>query len=312
MAQQAGGGLFGRLRAGLGRAREGLFSRIQEAVGGGRRLDAATLEELEGILLSADVGAAETERLIDALREDVRRQRLRPEEVAPRLCALVAADLAGATRPLRRADPGPTVVLLVGVNGNGKTTTTAKLAHTLREQGRSTLLAAADTFRAAAAEQLGVWAERVGVDMVRHAAGGDPSAVIFDAVSAAAARGLDTVLCDTAGRLHNKANLMAELQKMVRVAGRACPGAPHEVLLVLDAATGQNGLVQARVFTEAVSVTGIVLTKLDLTARGGIVLAVHRELGLPILYAGVGEGLGDLRPFDPQAFAAAVLGTDPD
>jgi len=310
MGQEPGPGLFGRLRAGLGRARDGLFSSIQAVVGGRRTLDAATIEELEGVLLGADVGAAETERLIGALREAAERERLAPGDVAARLCALVATDLRDAVRPLQRASPAPTVVLMVGVNGNGKTTTTAKLAHALRAEGRTTLLAAADTFRAAAAEQLGVWAGRVGVDMVRHAAGGDPSAVIFDAVTAAQARGLDTVICDTAGRLHNKANLMAELQKMVRVAGRACPGAPHEVLLVLDASTGQNGLVQARVFTEAVAVTGLVLTKLDLTARGGIVLAVHRELGLPILYVGVGEGLGDLRPFDADAFAAAVLGVD--
>ncbi len=310
MAQEAAPGLFGRLRVGLGRARDGLFSRIQAVVGGRRALDAETIEELEGVLLGADMGAAETERLIGVLREAAATERLAPEEVPERLRELVAGDLRGAARPLRRAASGPTVVMMVGVNGSGKTTTAAKLAHLLRSEGATTLLAAADTFRAAAAEQLGVWAGRAGVDLVRHTAGGDPSAVIFDAVTAAQARGLDSVICDTAGRLHNKANLMAELQKMVRVAGRACPGAPHEVLLVLDASTGQNGLVQACVFTEAVRVTGLVLTKLDTTARGGIVLAVHRALALPILYVGVGEGLADLRPFDADAFATAVLGAD--
>ena len=222
----------------------------------------------------------------------------------------MAASLAGAARPLTLAPSPPTVVLMVGVNGTGKTTTAAKLAHRLKGDGRRVLLAAADTFRAAAAEQLGIWAQRAGVDLVRHDSGGDPAAVVFDAVSAARARGTDVVICDTAGRLHNKANLMAELQKMVRVAARACPGAPHEVLLVLDASTGQNALIQARVFTEAVSVTGLILTKLDTTARGGIVLAVRRELGLPILFIGVGEGLDDLRPFDPPDFAAAVLGEE--
>jgi fused signal recognition particle receptor len=301
---------MGRLRAGLARAREGLLGRIAAAVAGRRLLDAATLEELEGILLAADVGLAETERLVGRLREAAARERLRPEEVPERLRAEVAAALRGAARPLRLAPEPPTVVLIVGVNGTGKTTTVGKLAHRLRAEGRRVLLGAADTFRAAAAEQLQVWADRAGVDMVRHAPGGDPAAVVFDAISAGRARGADVVLCDTAGRLHNKAGLMAELQKMVRVAGRACPGAPHEVLLVLDASTGQNALAQARVFTEAASVTGLVLTKLDTTARGGIVLAVHRELGLPILYVGVGEGPEDLRPFDPEAFAAALLGPE--
>jgi len=302
-------GLLGRLRAGLGRAREGLFGRIAAAVGGRRTLDAATLEQLEGILLGADVGVPETERLIAQLREAAAREHLAPDGVAERLRAEVAAALAGAARPIRRAEAPPTVVFLVGVNGTGKTTTAAKLAHSLQAGGARVLLGAADTFRAAAAEQLEVWAGRAGVALVRHAAGGDPAAVVFDAIAAGRARAADFVLCDTAGRLHNKQNLMAELQKMVRVAGRACPGAPHEVLLVLDASTGQNGLAQARVFTAAVAVTGLVLTKLDTTARGGIVLAIWRELRLPILWVGVGEGLEDLRPFDAEAFAAALLGS---
>ena len=304
---EAGAGWFGRLRAGLGRAREGLLGRISEVVAGRATVDEATLEELEGVLLGADVGMAEVERLLARLREAAARGRLDAEGVVPLLREQMAADLSGAARPLRRAVQGPTVVFLVGVNGSGKTTTAAKLAHQLGAGGDRVLLAAADTFRAAAGEQLALWARRVGVDLVRHGHGGDPAAVVFDAVTAGVARDVAAVVCDTAGRLHNKAHLMAELQKMVRIAGRACPGAPHEVLLVLDATTGQNALTQARVFTEAVAVSGLVLTKLDTSARGGFVLAVHRDLGLPILYIGMGEGLDDLRPFDPDAFVAALL-----
>lgn len=303
-----GQGWMGRLRAGLGRAREGLRGAIAAATGGRRALDAEALGALEEALLGADVGLPDTEALIGALREAAARERLAPEAVPARLEAEVARLLGGAARPLRRAPEPPTVVMMVGVNGNGKTTTAAKLAHRLREDGSRVLLAAADTFRAAAADQLAVWASRAGVELVRHAVGGDPAAVVFDAVAAGRARRMDYVICDTAGRLQNKAGLMAELQKMIRVAGRSCPGAPHEVLLVLDAGTGRNGLVQARVFTEAAAVTGLVVTKLDTTARGGIVLSIHRELGLPVLFAGVGEGLDDLRPFDPREFAAALLG----
>lgn len=299
------------MRAGLTRARQGVVGRIAAAISGHRTIDAALLEEIEGVLLGADVGMPETERLIAHLREAARADGLAPDGVLPALEAEVARTLAPATRPLRQAEHAPTVILMVGVNGSGKTTSAGKLAHQLRSAGRSVLLGAGDTFRAAAAEQLGIWAERAGVDMVRHAAGGDPAAVIYDTVSAARARGLDTVICDTAGRLHNKANLMAELQKMVRVAGNACPGAPHEVLLVLDGSTGQNALAQARVFAASTQVTGVVVTKLDTSAKGGIVLAIWRELGLPIVLLGVGEGIDDLRPFDPWAYAAGLLGSDP-
>ncbi len=306
----SGSGWFGRLRVGLGRAREGLLGRISEVVGGRAAVDEETLEELEGVLLGADVGVAEVERLLQRLREAAARGRLQAQDVVPLLRRQMTEDLASAGRPLRRAPQGPTVVFLVGVNGSGKTTTAAKLAHHMGAEGNRVLLAAADTFRAAAAEQLALWAGRVGVDLVRHGHGGDPAAVVFDAVTAGVARGMDAVICDTAGRLHNKAHLMAELQKMVRIAGRACPGAPHEVLLVLDASTGQNALAQARVFTEAVAVTGLVLTKLDTSARGGFALAVHRDLGLPILYIGIGERVDDLRPFEPDAFSAALLEGD--
>lgn len=285
------------------------MGRIQSALRGGR-LDQAALDEIEAALLQADVGAAETERLMSRLRVLAREERVGTTEVAALLQRELAAELAAAGRALRRAEQPPTVVLLVGVNGSGKTTTAGKLAWRLRAAGDRVLLAAADTFRAAAAEQLEAWARRVGADLVRHASGGDPAAVVFDAVTAARARGADVVICDTAGRLHNKAHLMAELQKIVRVAGRACPGAPHETLLVLDAGTGQNALQQARVFTESVAVSGLVLAKLDTSARGGAVLAVHRALGLPVLFTGLGEGPDDLEPFDPPAFAAALLAAD--
>ena len=305
-------GLWSRMRAGLTRARQGVVGKIAAAISGHRSIDADLLEEIEGVLLGADVGMPETQRLIGVLREQARTAGLAPAGVLPALEAEVARTLAGAGRPLRRADAAPTVILMAGVNGSGKTTSVGKLAHALRGEGRTVLLGAGDTFRAAAAEQLGIWAERAGVDVVRHGAGGDPAAVIYDAVTAGRARGIDTVICDTAGRLHNKANLMAELQKMVRVAGNACPGAPHEVLLVIDGSTGQNALVQARIFAASAQVTGLVVTKLDTTAKGGIVLAVWGELGLPILFLGVGEGLDDLRPFDAAAYAAGLLGSDPD
>lgn len=297
---------FGRLRGGLQKAREGLLGRVQSALRSGR-LDAATLEEIEEALLQADVGAADTERLVARLRLLAREERVAPTRVTELLRRELTAELAHASRPLRLAETAPTVLMLVGVNGSGKTTTAARLAYLLKAQGQRVLLAAADTFRAAAAEQLAVWAQRADVDLVRHEAGGDPAAVVFDAIRAARARGHDVVICDTAGRLHNKAHLMAELQKIVRVAGTACPGAPHETLLVLDASTGQNAIQQARVFTEAAAVTGLVLAKLDTSAKGGAILPVWRAFGVPVLFAGLGEGIKDLQPFDATAFVAALL-----
>jgi fused signal recognition particle receptor len=304
-------GWLARLRGGLQKAREGLLGKVQQALRGGR-LDAASIEEIEAALLQADVGAEETDRLVAQLRELARRERAAPADVLDLLRRELAAELQGAQRGLQLLPPpGPSVILLVGVNGSGKTTTAAKLAHRLGREGHRVLLAAADTFRAAAAEQLAVWAERAGADLVRHSSGSDPGAVVFDAVQAARARGADVVVADTAGRLHNKANLMAELQKVVRVAGRACAGAPHETLLVLDASTGQNAIRQAQVFTEAVPVSGLVLAKLDTTAKGGTLIAVHRALGLPVLFTGIGEQLNDLEPFDPNAFVSALLGGEP-
>ncbi len=298
--------LLKRLSQAMSRTREELGGRLRELLGTGRRVDAAMLDELEEILLSADLGLDTTEKVIEALRQRIRGDADTPLEqlIEEELLAL----LHGASAELRQPAPGePRVVLVVGVNGSGKTTTAAKLAARGKAEGRSVLLVAADTFRAAAAEQLEVWAGRAGVDLVRAAAGADPAAVAFDGLSAALARGHDLVLVDTAGRLHNKKNLMLELDKITRVLSRKVPTAPHEVLLVLDGTTGQNALSQARIFTEATGVTGLVLTKLDGTARGGIALAIHQELGIPVRWIGVGEQLADLEPFDASLYARALF-----
>jgi len=298
--------LLKKLSQAMGRTREELGGRLRELLGTGRRVDAAMLEELEEILLSADLGLDTTDRVVEGLRGRIRNDAHTPLDqlIEEEILALLRREVP-APRP---TEPGrPEVVLVVGVNGSGKTTTVAKLAGRARAQGRKVLLVAADTFRAAAAEQLEVWAKRAQVDIVRAAQGADPAAVAFDGLSAACARGHDLVLVDTAGRLHNKKNLMLELDKVTRVLSRQVPTAPHEVLLVLDGTTGQNALSQARLFTEATGVTGLVLTKLDGTARGGIALAIHQELGIPVRWIGVGEGLEDLEPFDAELYARALF-----
>lgn len=298
------------LEEGLARTRQGFFARLGQLFRRGG-LDEETWEELEALLIQADVGVGTTEALLARLRERARQEGYRDgtalrKALAEEMCAV----LREAERPVPPPAPGtPYVILVVGVNGVGKTTTIAKLAHLHRRQGRSVLLAAADTFRAAAIEQLQVWGERAGVPVLAHRPGGDPAAVAHDAVAAALARGIDVVIVDTAGRLHTKHNLMEELRKVRRVIERQIPGAPQQVLLVLDATTGQNGLVQARVFTEAVQVTHLALAKLDGTARGGIAFAIVRELGLPIAYVGTGERLDDLVEFDAERFVAALLGS---
>lgn len=298
--------LAARLRERLERARLALGERLRAALAGGA--SPAAFEQLEEALILADVGARTAAQLVEELRAEARRRGAADEaELRALLKELVRRRLRDR-EPLRVAPGRLNVVVLVGVNGSGKTTTAARLARYLQREGYAPLLCAADTFRAAAAEQLEEWARRLGVEVVRQQPGADPAAVTFDALQAARARGRDAVLVDTAGRLHTRVNLMEELKKVVRVIARQEEGAPHEVLLCLDATTGQNGLQQARAFAEAVGVTGLVLTKLDSTARAGIVVAVSDELGLSVKFAGVGEGPDDLVPFDPDAFAAALVG----
>ena len=279
-----------------------------------RGLNAEDLENMERVLIEADFGVANTVELTQALEDEVRRGKLKTEaDLRNALEGRLAALLNGRADPgtIARADPGPTVVLMVGVNGTGKTTTAAKLARVLQREGRKVLLAAADTYRAGAIAQLQIWAGRLDIPCVAGEPGGDPASVVYSAIDAAGSRGLDTVIVDTAGRLHTQEGLMDELRKVVRVAGRRLPGAPHETLLVLDGTVGQNAVQQGRLFAQAVSPTGIVVTKLDGSARGGAVAALRRELDLPIRFLGVGEGVDDLEPFDPQRFAAHLLAEGP-
>jgi fused signal recognition particle receptor len=300
--------LLERLKSGVQKTRTGLVSALEDAIQGKKIIDADLLEELEFTLISADIGVGATEEILGRIRQRVERHQLHD---AAALRGLIREHLleilqASERAPARVAEP-PAVVLVVGVNGSGKTTTIGKLAQRFRNEGRSTLLCAADTFRAAAIEQLEIWGERTHTAVIRQNPGSDPSAVLFDALQAARARGIECVIVDTAGRLQTKENLMAELQKMSRTAKKVIPDAPHEVLLVLDATTGQNGLEQARKFTETSGVTGIVLTKLDGTAKGGIVVAIARELNLPIRYVGVGEKVEDLLPFDSEKFIESLF-----
>ncbi|HUB79801.1 MAG TPA: signal recognition particle-docking protein FtsY [Bryobacteraceae bacterium] len=300
--------LLEKLKSGVQKTRAGLVNALEDAIQGKKEIDADLLEELEATLLSADIGVRTTGEILDRIRQRVERHQLAD---AAELRGLIREQLleilaASERSPARVAEP-PAVVLVVGVNGSGKTTTIGKLAQRFRQENRSVLLCAADTFRAAAIEQLEVWGQRTGVQVVRQGPGSDPSAVLFDAVQSARSRKIDYVLVDTAGRLQTKENLMLELQKMSRTARKVIPDAPHEVLLVLDATTGQNGLEQARRFTETSGVTGIVLTKLDGTAKGGIVVAIARELNLPIRYVGVGEKVEDLLPFDAEKFIQSLF-----
>jgi fused signal recognition particle receptor len=294
---------------------DGLWARIKRIaltdVGALMRgLNADDLEKLERVLIEADFGVAATVELTQALEDEVRRGRLKTEaDLKQALQTRLAGLLDGTERPgeVARAPDGPTVILLIGVNGTGKTTTAAKLARRLQREGRTVLLAAADTYRAGAISQLQVWATRLGIPCVAGAPGGDPAAVAFDAIDAAVSRGVDTVIVDTAGRLHTQEGLMDELRKVVRVIARRLPGAPHETLLVLDGTVGQNAVQQGRLFSQAVTPTGIVVTKLDGSARGGAVTALRRELNLPIRFLGIGESLDALEPFDAQRFAEHLL-----
>ncbi|CAB1129089.1 signal recognition particle (docking protein) [Candidatus Hydrogenisulfobacillus filiaventi] len=304
-------GLWDRLREGLQKTRQSLGDRLRQVIQvHGRQWDDSLFDSLEEVLFEADVGVETVEELLQGLREDVRRNRPPTEEgVLNLLGRRMVAMLGESPDPWRLGGERPEVWLLVGVNGTGKTTTAGKMAFGLQARGARVILGAADTFRAAAVEQLQAWGRRAGVDVVAQGMGADPAAVAFDTVQAARARGADVALIDTAGRLHTKSNLMQELGKVVRVVQRDMPNAPHQSWLVLDATTGQNALAQARTFLEVVPVSGIVLTKLDGTAKGGVALAVRRELGIPVRWVGVGERPEDLMPFDPEAYVAAMLGT---
>lgn len=302
-----------RLKNSVVKTRTELSARVEQLLTGDRPVDPALLAQLEAALLSADIGVGTTKEVLASLRRQVTEQKLTGSAALKvELKNQLVSILAAAPVP-RNGDSGvsaaaaPRVIFVVGVNGTGKTTTIGKLANRLRAEGRSVMLCAADTFRAAAIEQLEVWAKRSGVELIKQKAGSDPAAVVFDGLTAARAKNVDAVIVDTAGRLHTKSNLMAELEKMKRTAAKLVPGAPHDVLLVMDATTGQNGLAQAREFTGHVGVTGIVLTKLDGTAKGGIVIAISRELGLPIRFVGTGEQIDDLVPFDAQTYVNSLF-----
>jgi fused signal recognition particle receptor len=300
--------LLDRLKAGIEKTRAGLVDRMEDLLAGRKEIDADLLEELEYTLITADIGPRTSSEILERLRERVDRKLVNDAGELKSLIRQHLLEVLEATdRPMPHVDEPPAVVMVVGVNGSGKTTTIGKLASRYKSEGRSVLLCAADTFRAAAIEQLEVWGQRTTTDVIRQKPGADPSAVLFDALQSAKARKVDYVVVDTAGRLHTKENLMAELEKMRRTSTRVVPGSPHEVLLVLDATTGQNGLEQARKFTETSGVTGIVLTKLDGTAKGGVVIAIARELNLPIRYIGVGEKVDDLLPFEPEEFIDSLF-----
>jgi len=298
-----------RMKEAVSRTRENLAERIEDVVSIGKEIDRSTLDDLEATLIGADLGITTTHEVLEKLRDKADRKQIKDVNELKRLLKeeLLAILTSTSSRPVTKVDGTPEVIIVVGVNGTGKTTTIGKLAQVFRAQGKTVLLCAADTFRAAAIEQLEIWGQRTGTEVIKTKAGGDPAAVLFDALQSATARKTDYVIVDTAGRLHTKQNLMLELEKMKRTAQRIVPGAPHETLLVLDATTGQNGLQQARQFTQSSGVTGIVLTKLDGTAKGGVVVAITRELGLPVRYVGVGEKAGDLLPFDPKEFVESLF-----
>jgi fused signal recognition particle receptor len=301
---------FSKLKESLTKTRNNFVDKVNQLVAVTRKIDEDLFEELEAIMLQADVGVAATSRLIAGLRSEAKRQGLNDASQLKGLLRSKMGEILGERVPLCINSQGPTVYLVVGVNGVGKTTTIGKLAYRFNKERKRVLLAAGDTFRAAAIEQLEVWSSRTGVDLVKHQAGSDPAAVVFDAIQAAVKRGVDLLIIDTAGRLHTKSNLMEELRKIRRIISREMPGAPHEVLLVLDATTGQNAIRQAELFRDATEVTGIVLAKLDGTAKGGIVLAIKEEIGIPVKLVGVGEGNEDLKDFSGEEFLAALFGEE--
>ena len=303
-------GFFNKIAEGLKKTRDSMMGKVDALLNSFTKIDEDFFDELEESLIMADVGAVTSARICENLRKKVREEGLSdPTAVKGALKEIIAQMLAGDEA--LNLSTKPSIILVIGVNGVGKTTTIGKLAHNLHEDGKKVLLAAADTFRAAAIDQLQIWADRAGVDLVKHGEGSDPAAVVFDAINAGKARGCDVVICDTAGRLHNKKNLMDELSKIARVIDREAPGSAKEVLLVLDATTGQNALNQAKLFQEAAGLTGIILTKLDGTARGGVVIGIKEELNIPIKYIGVGEQIDDLRPFDSKDFVEALFEDSP-
>ncbi|MCM1567572.1 MAG: signal recognition particle-docking protein FtsY [Dehalobacter sp. 4CP] len=300
-------GIFSRLKERLTKTREGFVGKVEQLFTGSGKIDEDLYEELEEILLQSDVGVNTTLKLVEMLRASVKEQKINDRSVLRNTLQEHITALLGEESPLSFAASKPTVYLVVGVNGVGKTTTIGKLAKNLQGQGKNVLLAAGDTFRAAAIEQLEVWGERSGTEVIKQSEGADPAAVAFDALHAARSRNADVLLIDTAGRLHNKVNLMKELTKIKKVVEREVPDAPHEVLLVLDATTGQNAIQQVKLFKEAVDITGIILTKLDGTAKGGVILGIRNEADIPVKLIGIGEGAEDLRPFEPREFARALF-----
>ncbi len=299
-------GFFERLKEGLLKTKNAIVGKIDSVFKMFRQVDEDLFEELEELLISADIGFNATEAILDELRDIVKDKSIKePEEVKDELYKILRKKI-GQYEPLR-LETKPSVILVIGVNGVGKTTSIGKIAAELKSRGKKVVVAAADTFRAAAAEQLTVWCERAGVDIIKQAAGADPASVVFDAINAVKSRKADVLLIDTAGRLHNKKNLMDELAKIDRVIGRELPGCSKETLLVLDATTGQNAVLQAKEFKTASNITGLVLTKLDGTAKGGIVIAIREELGIPVKFIGVGERIDDMKPFSPDEFASALF-----
>lgn len=302
-------GFFDRLKKGLAKTRETFTNKIEKLIIGYADIDDDLLDELEETLIMSDVGVKTTERLMADVRKGIKKKDINtPEDLKPFLAEKISEILSTGSDETRIASAGPTVLLVIGVNGVGKTTTIGKLAAYYKEQGKSVMLAAADTFRAAAIDQLQIWGDRTSVPVIRHEEGSDPAAVAFDAVKAARARSIDVLIIDTAGRLHTKSNLMEELKKINRVIQREIAEAPHETLLVLDATTGQNAISQADLFQKAAAITGIVLTKLDGTAKGGVIIGLKSELSMPVKWIGVGEGVDDLRPFIAKDFARALFG----
>ncbi|MGI6091466.1 MAG: signal recognition particle-docking protein FtsY [Veillonellaceae bacterium] len=301
-------GFFDKLKAGLEKTRKSFTEKIEQLVIGYAKIDDEFIDDLEAVLLSADVGVKTTTKLIEEVRKGIKAKEIQsPDDLKPFLQRQISAILGEGSTELLRAVQPPTVIMVVGVNGVGKTTTIGKLGNYYREHGAKVVLAAGDTFRAAAIEQLEIWGQRIGAEVIKHSHGSDPAAVAFDAVQSAKAKKADVLIIDTAGRLHTKSNLMDELKKVRRVITRELPDAPHETLLVLDATTGQNAISQAKIFSDACDITGVVLTKLDGTAKGGVVVAIKSELNLPVKLIGVGEGVNDLRPFIPSEFAKALF-----